>query len=198
MKFLLKQQLHYEQEQTIIYFYPNRFSRTIVSEAKRRDLIFDINYCFKNNHKIVQSYEILENDFKRLLTSYKNKILEKRSKFFARPLLDQLILILKYMFTRNLRAKEVIKYSASRNAYDDKDVFLRIALNIAKNIDIDNFKYGWGEDPGTINFEYVYYFELGAKQVSFHSSVLYDDVPEFRGNWIGYRNQTFPFKVRAK
>jgi len=47
-----------------------------------------------------------------------------------------------------------------------------------------------------INFEFVYYFQIGNKQVSFHSNIEYSNCPEFKGNWIGHRNESFPFKLK--
>jgi len=117
--------------------------------------------------------------------------------FYQKGLLVQLILILKYIFNRNIRAKEVQKYSARLNAYDDKTEFLGLALKIAKNIKNDNFTYGYQTDPGNSYHHYIYYFQLGKNQVSFHNSFLFSDCPKFKGQWIGYRNECFPFKLRG-
>lgn len=195
MKFLLKQKLHYKQENSLFYIYPNGFSKDFIKMAKKRDLIFEINYIWTGRYKRIISYEILENDFKRLLNIHKSNILEKRKKFYEKEALVQLIIILKYIFKRNQRAKEVMIRSAKYKAYDDKNEFLKLALNIAKTITNDNFSYGFQEDPGTINYEDVYYFQLGNKQISFHSDIYYLECPEFQGSWIGYRNETFPFKL---
>jgi len=192
MKFLLKQHLNYKQIETIFFLYPNQFSSIIIKEANKKDLILEKNYTFRGKYRIIQSYLILENDFRRLLNQYKHKIKTKRTKFYGRSYLEQLILILRYMFNRNSRAKEVSKRWAKYKAYDDKQEFLKLALEIAAKIKNKDFSYGWQEDPGAINFEYVYYFQLGKKQVSFHSAELYLDAPEFHGKWIGYRNERFP------
>jgi len=198
MKYLLKQRLRYEKVQTAIFLYPNQFSRWIVREANKHDLILETEYKFRGKYRIINYYVILENDFKKLLQKYKKLILDRREKFYNRSYLDQLLLILNYIFKRNNRAKEVLKRSAKYKAYNDKDSFLRLALNIAKKISNPDFKYGWGEDPAAINYEYVYYFQLGSKQVSFHSDELYLGVPEFKDMWIGYKNERFPFKLHIK
>jgi hypothetical protein len=91
----------------------------------------------------------------------------------------------------------VSRFSATQKAYGDKTQFLRLALDIAKKIKNNDFSFGWQEDPGAINFEYVYYFQFREKQVSFHSDQLYLGVPEFEGQWIGEINETFPFDLRA-
>lgn len=196
MKFLLKQKLNYRKEQTIYYIYPNLFSSQIVREANKRGLILDVNKKWRGKYYNVDSYEILENDFKRLLTQYKKRIQEKRNRFYKKDPMIQLILILKYIFNRNIRAKEVSKYYASQKAYDDKKEFLELALNIAKNIKNNGFKYGFQEDPSQSYHNIIYYFQIGKKQVSFHSNKLHSDCPKFKEKWIGYRNEEFPFKLK--
>lgn len=196
MKYLLKQQLKYEKEQTIYYVYPNQFSSGFIKLAKKRSLIFDINKSWDGNYSVIKSYEILENDFHRLLNIFNKKIKEKRKKFYNRPFLEQLILVLKYIFNRNTRAKEVSKYSAHTKAYNDKQDFLELALQIAKKITNKEFSYGVQEDPAANFYPYIYYFQVQKKQVSFHSEILYSDCPEFKGKWIGYKNRTFPFNLR--
>lgn len=193
MKFLLKQKLHYEKEQTIYYLYPNQFSRWIVKRANEYDLILEKEYEFEGKYKHITRYLILENDFKRLLRAYKRKILKKRSRFNSRPYLEQMILLLRYIFKRNNNAKEASSYSASQKAYNDKSKFLEIALEIAQKVKNPHFSYGWQEDPNESFHCYVYYFQLGTKQVSFHDAILYPSVPEFEGQWVGYRNESFPF-----
>lgn len=196
MKFLLKQNVSYKKEGTIYRVYPNEFSRYIIKEANKRELILETNKIWTGKYYQVNFYEILENDFKRLYNGYKRKIENKRKKFYSRPLLEQLFLILKYIFNRNNRAKEVDMRWARHNAYDDKQEFLIIALRIAANIRNDNFFYGFQEDPGTQKYNYIYYFQFGTKQVSFHSPTLYSNVPKFEGKWNGIRNQKFPFRLR--
>lgn len=83
-------------------------------------------------------------------------------------------------------------------AYDDKSNFLRIALDIAKEIQFPFFSYGFQEDPSESYYDVVYYFEIEKLgQISFHSSYLHNDVPEFPGKWTGIRNQNFPFGLRG-
>ncbi|MFX1499977.1 MAG: hypothetical protein ACFFDH_03330 [Promethearchaeota archaeon] len=200
MKFLLKQQLDFKKEQTVYYIYPNQFSSEFIKLARKRNLILDVNKTIETswdgNYSVVESYEILENDFKRLLKDFQDQINEKRKKFYNRPFLEQLILILKYIYNRNTRAKEVSKYSAHAKAYNDKQEFLELALHIAKKITNKGFSYGFQEDPATNFYPYIYYFQVNDKQVSFHNEVLYSDCPEFKGKWIGYKNRTFPFNLR--
>lgn len=196
MRFLLKQRLEFKKKKTIFYLYPNEFSRYIVRKANEADLIFDTKYIWENGYRNVEHYEILENDFKFLFKKFKTRILRKREKFSARPPLEKLILILRYCFKRNNNAKSCDRWSATQKAYDDKSRFLRIALDIAKNIKLSGFSYGWQEDPSEPHFCYIYYFQFKDKQVSFHSPKLYQDVPQFKGRWIGYRNDSFPFDLR--
>lgn len=195
MKYLLKQHLHFKREGPIYRLYPNQFSGQIIKEANKNQLILDINKTWTGKYYNVNFYEILENDFKRLLMHYKQEIEIKREKFYNRPHLEQLILILKYIYTRNNRAKEVSKRYARYKAYDDKKEFLELALNIAKAIRDDNFQYGFQVDPGRPDHMIIYYFQLGKKQVSFHSDITYNDVPEFKGKWNGKRNESFPFRI---
>jgi hypothetical protein len=197
MKFLLPQKLNFKKDHTFFYIYPNHCSRQFIRIAKDLDLIFNITYTWSNGHQTIEKYEILENDFKFIFKCFRSKIEKKRKKFYSRPALEQLILLLKYIFKRNMKAKQVRKFSARQKAYEDKNQFLRLALNISKNIKNHHFSFGWQEDPGTINFEYVYYFQFKNKQVSFHSDKLYLDVPEFEGQWIGHPNETFPFDLRV-
>ncbi|MBD3212360.1 MAG: hypothetical protein GF311_07115 [Candidatus Lokiarchaeota archaeon] len=197
MKYLLKQRLDFKKEKTLYYLYPNSFSRKFVKIAKKEGLIFDVNYRWVNKHRIVRDYEILENDFKKVFKIFRIQIEDKRKKFYRRPYLEQLLLVLRYLFKRNKRAKRVNRYSATQKAYEDKSRFLGIALDIAKKIKHEHFSFGWQEDPGTINFEYVYYFQFREKQISFHSPQLYPNVPEFEGQWIGNINETFPFDLRS-
>lgn len=194
MKYLLKQQLHYEKEETLFHVYPNEYSSNFIRLANRQELILQVNKEWNGKYSTIQSYDILENDFKRVLRRHKARIIEKRNKFYGQSLLVQLILILKYIFNRNIRAKEVQNYSAKLNAYDDKTEFLRLALNIAKRIQNDHFSYGYQTDPANSYHHYIYYFQIGDKQVSFHNSFLYSNCPKFEGKWIGFRNERFPFK----
>lgn len=195
MKFLLKQKLNYEKVGFVYYLFPNQFSINIVKQARKKDLIFDTNYEWNGKYHNVKSYLILENDFKLLRAIYKKRIIEKRNRFYQQACLIQLIQILKYIFQRNNRAKENYKYSAIQKAYNDKQEFLVLALEIAKKIKNKEFSYGWQEDPSQSYHQYIYYFQLGNKQVSFHSNKLILNCPEFQGAWIGYRNSSFPFKI---
>ncbi|MCP6718891.1 MAG: hypothetical protein KJI71_01485 [Patescibacteria group bacterium] len=196
MKFLLKQKLNYKKVGFIYYFYPNQFSSQIIKQAKKKDLILDINYKWHGKYRNVDSYLILENDFNRLRADFKKKILEKRARFYRKDPLTQLIQILKYIFQRNNRAKENRMYSAIQKAYNDKQGFLELALKIANKIERKVFSYGWQEDPQQSFHYYIYYFQLGSKQVSFHSSELVLECPEFQGKWIGYKNKLFPFNLK--
>ena len=103
--------------------------------------------------------------------------------------------MLKYIFKRNNRAKEVKKYSARLNAYDDKTEFLELGLRLAEKIKNEAFSYGYQTDPANSYHHYIYYFQLSDKQISFHSERLFSDCPKFEGKWIGYRNESFPFKT---
>ena len=134
MKFLLKQKLNYEKVGFIYHLFPNQFSSDIVKQAKKSSLILDINYKWNGKYCNVQSYLILENDFKRLKAIFKKRIIEKRNRFHQQAHLIQLIQILKYIFQRNNRAKENSKYSAIQKAYNDKQEFLDLALDIAKKM----------------------------------------------------------------
>lgn len=71
-----------------------------------------------------------------------------------------------------------------------------MALNIAKRIRNEHFIYGWQQDPSEEYYQYIYYFQYKDKQVSFHNDILYKKVPEFKGQWIGYKNESFPFNLR--
>ena len=81
MKFLLKQKLNYEKVGFIYYLYPNQFSRQIIHLAKKRDIILDINYKWNGKYRNVESYMILENDFKHLRAIFKKRVIEKRNRF---------------------------------------------------------------------------------------------------------------------
>ena len=195
MKFLLKQNLNYKKVGFIYYLFPNQFSSQIIRLAQKREVIFDTEYKWNGKYRNVESYLILENDFKRLRANFKKRIIEKRNRFYQQDHLIQLIQILKYIFQRNNRAKENFKYSAIQKAYNDKQEFLDLALDIAKKITNEEFSYGWQEDPKQSYQQYLYYFQIGSNQISFHSNELRLDCPEFRGVWIGYRNLSFPFKM---
>jgi len=194
MKYLLKQRLSYKREQTLFHVFPNEYSSNFIRLANKQELILQVNKKWDGKYSTVESYDILENDFYRLKRQYVRKIEEKREKFYRKGLLVQLILILKYIFNRNIRAKEVQKYSARLNAYDDKTEFLKLALDIAEKVKNEAFSYGYQTDPANSYHHYIYYFQLDNKQVSFHSERLFSDCPKFEGKWIGYRNETFPFK----
>jgi len=80
-----------------------------------------------------------------------------------------------------------------------KKALLFQALEIAKNIKHGQFKFGYGIDDFEkifSDYKYVYYFEIAGNQVSFHSDLFYEDIPEFKGKWIGKRNKRFPFDLR--
>ncbi len=195
MKFLLKQKLRIKREEPFVYLYPNSCSASFVRIAKKLDLIFDTEQKKFKNHLQVERYTILENDYKQIFKLFRGKIEDQRSQFYARPFLEQLILILEYIFKRNHRAKEVRTYSASIKAYDDKQEFLRMALDIAKNITYRNFFYGYQQDLDQAIHKYIYYFQIDDKQVSFHSQIYYSDCPKFSGSWNGYINKSFPFNL---
>lgn len=198
MKYLLKQSIDFKTDTSglFIELFPNNFSRSLVREANKKKLILSTSYTYRYGYKAVHNYLFFRHSFLALLDKYQKKIQTKRDKFYKKKPLTQLILVLKYIFQRNIRAKEVFKRSAKYKAYDDKEDFLRIALDIAKEVRYKQFSYGWEEDVHAINYEYVYYFQLKDKQVSFHSSKLYLDVPEFQGTWTGIRNTDFPLKIK--
>jgi len=161
-----------------------------------RQHIIQENKAYRGKYLITESYDMLSDDYKKVLGEFKRMIEEKRKKFYTCSLLEQLILLLKYIFIRNKQAKLVEKYSAEVNAYNDKAQFLEMALNIAKNIETPNFQFGYQVDPDSTFHQIIYYFQIDEKQVSFHSEQLYPGVPEFNGAWIGHRNESFPFNLR--
>jgi len=151
----------------------------------------------EGKYYITKYYLFDKDEYFQLLSQYKGKINEKRDQFWNQDPIIQLIKLLKYIFERNNRAKEVEKYSASQNAYDDKNKFLEIALEIARDINYSFFSYGYGEDPWNDYHHYIYYFQIeNLGQLSFHSEKLFNNVPEFPSKWIGKINEKFPFNLR--
>lgn len=196
VKYLLKQRIRRKKEQSIIHIFPNQFSSGLIKLARKKDIVKNINQSWNGKYFTIKSYDISINDYNILISLYKKKIEQKRKQFYDQDPLIQLILILKYIFKRNNKAKDNKKYSAIQKAYQDKQEFLEIALEIAKNIKNSNFLYGWQKDLMELYHPYVYYFQIGTKQVSFHSDKLIANCPEFKGKWIGYRNKKFPFKIK--
>lgn len=80
----------------------------------------------------------------------------------------------------------------------DKNEFLELVLNIAAKVKNENFSFGFQWDPDELYYPIIYYFQFGDKQVSFHSNYEKEGVPKFQGQWIGYRNESFPFKTIGK
>jgi len=73
----------------------------------------------------------------------------------------------------------------------------KLTEKFAKQVRRKDFLYGWKEDPQQLFHNYIYYFQFGKKQVSFHSGKLILGCQEFQGEWIGHRNETFPFKINV-
>ena len=196
MKFLLKQKIKRKfDDSNIVYVYPG--NSEFIKLANRLEIQYSKSQRLQEKHLITDFYIFNKNDYYSLLLIFKAHINEKRTKFWDQDLLLQLIKLLKYIFERNTRAKEVERYSASQNAYDDKNTFLEIALEIARDINYPFFSYGYDEDPVNEYHHYIYYFEIeNIGQVSFHSEKLFANVPEFPGQWIGKINEKFLFNLR--
>jgi hypothetical protein len=196
IKYLLKQKIKRKfDDSNIVHVYPG--NPRFIKLANQLKIQYSKYKRLQGDYLITDFYIFNKNDYYWLLLIFKTQINEKRKQFWHQDLLIQLIKLLKYIFKRNNKAKEVEKYSASQNAYDDKNKFLEIALEIAKDINYSFFLYGYDEDPWNDYHHYIYYFEIkNLGQLSFHSSILFNNVPEFTGKWIGKINEKFPFNLR--
>lgn len=196
MKFLLKQKIKRKfEDSNIVYVYPG--NPGFMKLANQLSIKYLKKQRQQGDYLITDFYIFNKNDYYWLLLIFKTHINKKREQFWNQDLLIQLIKLLKYIFKRNSRAKEVEKYSASQNAYYDKNKFLTIALEIARDINYPFFSYGYSEDPWNDYHHYIYYFQIeNLGQVSFHSEKLFTNIPEFSGKWTGKINERFPFNLR--
>jgi hypothetical protein len=195
MKYLLKQEIQYKINNWVVRIYPNQHSSILIRRANKKKAIINTHKIWKNGHYVVQYYEMLIFSFNKIMTKIKEELDEKRKKFYNKRELTQLMLILSYIFKRNKRAKDKIQRWAKIKAYSDKQQFLHIALKIAKGINSARLKYGWSEDWNIEHYPYVYLFQIGNKQVSFHSDYLDPDCPQADFEWDGIINTKFPFKI---
>jgi len=195
MKFLLKHHIKSEKEAGLVKVYPGTYN--LINIANNINIPKTVMEKFDGDHLITEGYIFTVNDFYWLKVLYKQDLEKKRSEFFSLDPLIQVIKILKYIFKRNTDAKTVSKYYSSLNAYDDKTKFLKLALEISKKIKYPFFTHGFQEDPLNSYHNIIYYFEIeNIGQVSFHSNILFPDIPPFSGEWIGIRNLKFPFDLR--
>ncbi|MFX1453779.1 MAG: hypothetical protein ACFFDB_00255 [Promethearchaeota archaeon] len=194
MKFLLKQYLNFEVKGMITILRPNKFSSRFVRIAKKKGYIISEKKTWRNGYYIIDYYLFWTYHFKQCFREHKKYIIKKREKFYKKNDLSQLIQLLDYIFDRNKKAHMNKNPSAIQKAYKDKQQFLEIAIQFAKNIKVSYFSYGWTEDLECEYAPYIYYFQIKNLQVSFHSKKLIDNCPEFPYEWVGYRNLTYPFK----
>ena len=195
MKYLLKQQVHIQHRNGHVHVKPG--CAGLIRMANKLNLDKDIIQEQRGEYLITTAYIFKEEDYYWLSLNYRAYLKEKRDKFYSQKPLIQLVKLLRYIFNRNIRAKEVSKYSSSIRAYNDKDLFLQKALDIAKTIQNTHFSYGYQEDPYETYYCYVYYFEIEDQgQISFHSNKLYPEVPLFPGEWIGNINEAYPFHLK--
>jgi len=123
-------------------------------------------------------------------------------KWISPELLCNLIKLLKIAFKKNNRAKEHKEngnYFAKIRCYDEKSRLLEKCLNLSKIINHPRFSFGFTRDDNVDSFDpfhYIYYFQIGKFQISFHSPYLYDGIPKFKKKWIGVKNESFPFDLR--
>ena len=195
MKYLLKHRIKFEKKDGLVKITPGTYN--LIKVANNSNIPKTVIERFENNHLIIDGYIFTMNDFFWLKVFYKQDLVIKRSAFYLQDPLLQLIQIIKYIFKRNNDAKTVSKYHSSLNAYDDKTTFLKLALEISKKIKTPFFNYGYQEDPLNSYHKIIYFFEIEkVGQVSFHSNILFLEVPVFSGEWIGFQNIKFPFDLR--
>jgi len=196
MKYLLTQQIRrITMKNGEIKVYPG--NAEFIKLANKLDIEYTEQQIWRGEYLVTRHYLFEKEDYFQVLEQYKKKIEKKRTAFHKQDPLVQLIKLLRYIFKRNTRAKEISIYSAIQNAYSDKTQFLKRALNIAQDIDYSFFQYGFGLDPSNEYHCYIYYFEIqNVGQVSFHSDILFDNIPEFPGEWSGIINEKFPFNLR--
>jgi len=195
MKYLLKQRVHIQRRNGHVFVKPG--CSGLIRMANKLNLTKEIVQEQKGEYTITVAHIFTEEDYYWLSLNYREYLKQKRDKFYSQKPLIQLIKLLRYIYNRNIRAKEVSKYSSTIRAYNDKDFFLQKALDIAKTIENKHFSYGFQEDPNETFYRYIYYFEIEDQgQVSFHSDKLYLEVPLFSGEWIGIRNEIFPFNLK--
>jgi len=195
MKFLLKQTVRSHKKDGLVKVLPGVYN--FIRIANKNKIPNQPIERIENNHVITIGYIFTKEDFSWLKILYKDFLEKKRSEFYSMDPLLQVIRILRYIFKRNNDAKNVCYYSNSLNAYDDKTTFLKLALAISNKIKYPFFKHGYQEDPLNSYHNIIYYFEIeNMGQVSFHNSYLFEDVPAFSGEWIGIKNETFPFDLR--
>ena len=117
-----------------------------------------------------------------------------RKKWEQYPKIFQLIDILSKALNSNKGAKNVHTRGHKANCYMRKESFIEKAISLARQINLPFFSWGCQYDHKCINYEVVLYFQIGDKQVSFHTSEIYE-APKFSGAWIGYDQFSFPFSI---
>jgi hypothetical protein len=80
-------------------------------------------------------------------------------------------------------------------AYEDKSRFIQIVLEIALKIKYSFFTYGYKRDNGEEYAQFVYYFEIGKNQISFHCPTKFENCPRFKKDWNGIKNLKYPFNL---
>ena len=195
MKFLLKHHIKFDKKDGLVKVYTGTYN--LINIANNINIPKTVIEKFDGNHLITEGYIFTVNDFYWLKLLYEQDLEHKRTEFFSLDPLIQVIKILKYIFKRNTDAKRVSKHHSSLNAYDDKTTFLKLALEISRTIKYPFFKHGFQEDPLNSYHDIIYYFEIkDIGQVSFHSNILFLEVPPYSGEWIGSRNIKYPFDLR--
>ena len=195
MKYLLKQRVHIQRKNGCVHIKPG--CSGLIRMANKLNLDKKVIQEQKGEYLTTLLYIFKEEDYYWLSLNYREYLKKKRERFYSQEPLIQLVKLLRYIFNRNIRAKEVNKYYSSLQAYNDKDLFLQKALDIAKTIQNRLFSYGFQEDPNESYHNYIYYFEIEDQgQVSFHSNKLYPEIPLFQGEWIGFKNERFPFNLK--
>jgi len=181
-------------KERLIYLFPNEFSANLIKFANKGNYPFKKIYEKGEKYSSIAHYEFKEIIYNKLIVEYKEQIKAKRTSFEKKPLLYQLVLLLRYTFKRNKQAKKV-HYFAKQRAYEDKNIFLKKVLELASKINNPNFNYGWQFDPEKKNYPNIYYFQIGKLQVSFHHYKKYENCPDFEGTWIGYELEEYPIKL---
>jgi len=178
----------------MIQVYPG--NSNFIKLAKILNIPYKTTKKINGEHLVTEFYIFTIQDFKWLEVCFKTNIEKKRKEFYSQPDLIQLVKILKYIYKRNNDAKKVNKYFFSVYAYDDKSLFLKMALEIATKVVNPNFSYGVQKDPYNSYHHYIYYFQIGKDQISFHSEKRFENVPDFKGEWTGIINEYFPFNLK--
>lgn len=184
-------------ERTLVGFSFHSGNAYFTRLGNKLGLINGMRSLSLNDHSIV-IYFISKENLKALIKTYKTRIKQRKDKLYGLPTIVQLVAFLKYIFIRNKRAKELFGVFRVK-AYEDKNLYLSIALDIAKEVsktEIEWFDYGVEEDEHEESiFKYIYYFEFKDIQISFHSDILYSNVPKFNKEWNGINNESFPIRI---